>query len=403
MSRFSKKISQAKAKLLVDYPYFGTLASKLELVLNEDIEAFKSDGKKLEYSSSFLEEAEISELEFVLANGAMHISLSHENRKNKRSGWLWQMATDMAINDMLVENGLDRPNAAQYRVRFKGMYAEEIYAELKSDILRDDEDLEYEADDADDIENNDDSKSEEKEVNSSTSNEEEEVTSLDKLEELKQEVSTTDKYLQEEILKEQLLAEEAISLLESEFYKGEAPTHIDRFFKLDFLGKIDWRDELKSALDRYFRDDYLLIPPNKKFLSQGIYLPSTTSQTFRLVIAVDSSGSVDEELLGQFLSEVNFLMSLVSHYQIELIVCDEKIHSHRTFFSGESLEVDIKGGSGTNFRPVFEFIENEFADVKLLLYFTDLKGKFPLSEPNYNVKWISSKEEEIPFGEIILL
>lgn len=379
MKNFSSKISQAKAKLLVDYPYFGTLASKLELVLNENIQAFKGDGKKLEYSSDFMQNAEISEIEFILANGAMHQSLAHENRKNGRSGWLWQMATDMAINDMLVENGLNRPNAAQYRVRFEGMYAEEIYAELKSDILREDDELEYEADDADDVQNNDE-KEQEKEKKEQTQEE-----------------------LQEEILQEQLLAEEAISLLESEFKQGEAPAHIDRFFKLDFFGKIDWRDELKSALDRYFRDDYVLIPPNKKFLSQGIYLPSTTSQTFRLVIAIDSSGSVDEELLSQFLSEVNFLMSLVSHYQIELIVCDEKIHFHKTFYSGESLEVDIKGGSGTDFRPVFKFIESAFDDVKLLLYFTDLEGKFPKEEPSYSVKWITPKAKERPFGEIILI
>lgn len=374
---FETKISQAKAKLLVDYPYFGTLASKLPLIINDDIQAFKGDGKKLEYNSNFLEKASISQIEFILANGAMHQSLAHENRKNGRSGWLWQMATDMAINDMLVENGLDKPNEAQYRVRFAGMYAEEIYAELKSDILREDDNLEYEADDSDDIQNSEEKNQEPKEQ--------------------------TQEELQEEILQEQLLAEEAISLLESEFKRGEAPSHIDRFFMLDFFGKIDWRDELKSALDRFFKDDYLLIPPNKKFLSQGIYLPSTTSQTFRLVIAIDSSGSVDEELLSQFLSEVNFLMSLVSHYIIELIVCDEKIHSHKTFYSGETLEVNIKGGSGTSFRPVFDFVENEFDDVKLLLYFTDLDGKFPKDEPSYSVKWISPKEESIPFGEIIIL
>ena len=379
---FEKKISQAKAKLLVEYPYFGTMASKLELVLNDDIEVFKSNGKKLEYSSMFLENAQISQLEFALANGAMHASLAHENRKNNRSGWLWQMATDMAINDMLVQNGMDLPDGAQYRVRFKGMYAEEIYAELKSDILREEENLEYETDDADDIQNSD-KKNQEKQK--------------------PKEQTQTPEQIQEEILKEQLLAEEAISLLASEFQKGEAPSHIERFFQIDYFGKIDWRDELKAALDRYFRDDYSLIPPNKKFLSQGIYLPSISSQTFKLVIAVDSSGSIDDALLGEFLSEVNFLMSLVSHYQIELLVCDEKIHSHKTFYSGDNLDIEIKGGVGTDFRPVFEFVEKEFDDVKLLLYFTDLEGVFPREGPNYEVKWISPKEREIPFGTVILL
>ena len=251
MSKLDAKISQAKAKLLVDYPLFGTIASKIELVLNDDIQAFKSDGIKLEYNSAFLESLSISEMEFVFANSAMHASLAHENRKNNRLGWLWQMATDFAINDMLVQNGMDRPELVQYRKRFEGMYAEEIYAELKSDILRDDEDLEYQADDAGDVEDKNRDKSE----------------------------PQTSQEIEEEILQEQLLGEEAISLLESEFKRGDAPLHVERFFKLDIFGKIDWRDELKSALDRYFKDDYLLIPPNKKFLSQGIYLPSTTSQT----------------------------------------------------------------------------------------------------------------------------
>ncbi len=372
------KLSQAKAKLLVNYPYFGTLASKLELVVNDDIESFKSDGKKLEFREEYLNELELSEVEFILANGAMHASLAHESRREKRSGWLWQMATDIAINDMLLENGLDMPYGAEYRKRFSGMYAEEIYAELKADILRDDEDLEYEADNADEIEPNE--------------------------KEDKSEFSTqTQEELQEEILQEQLLAEEAISLLESELKRGDAPQSIERFFKIDGFGKVDWREEIRIALQKYFLDDYTLLPPSKKLLYAGIYLPSSVSQTFRLVIAIDSSGSVDEELLSQFLTEVNFLMSLVSRYEIELLVCDDKIHSHKTFYSGDSLSVDLQGGGGTDFRPVFSYIEENFDDVKLLLYFTDLEGFFPKEQSSYEVKWVSHKSKDVPFGEVILI
>jgi len=379
--KLSQKISQAKAKLLVDKPYFGTLASKLELIVNDDIEAFISNGVKLEYREAYLDSLEIEELEFIFANGAMHASLAHDKRRNSRSGWLWQMATDIAINDMLVENGMKLPYGAEYRKRFSGMYAEEIYAELKADILRDDEDLEYEADSADDVEQKYEKDSTNKHQTPEQMPEE----------------------LQEEILQEQLLAEEAIALLEREFKKGEAPLSIERFFRLEYEGKIDWRDELKMALDRYFRDDYTLLPPSKKLLYSGIYLPSSVSQTFRLVIVVDSSGSVDEVLLNTFLSEVNFLMSLVSHYEIELIVCDDKVHSHKTFYSGESLDVSLKGGGGTDFRVAFKFVEENFDDVKLLLYFTDLEGIFPQESPNYEVKWVTPKSRETPFGSIIEL
>lgn len=384
MNGSDKKISQAKAKLLVDYPYFGTLAAKLELVYNDNIEAFRGDGKKLEYSPDFLQNATLSELEFVLANGAMHVSLAHESRKNGRSGWLWQMATDMAINDMLVQNGLDMPYGAQYRKRFTGMYAEEIYAELKSDMLREEDNLEYEADDASDVQNKEKNKQ-----------------NADKEKHLSQEEEQTQ--LQEELLQEQLMAEEAISLLTRESKKGEAPLQIERFFTIENMGKIDWRDELKSAIDRYFKDDYTLLPPSKKLISQGIYLPSNVSQTFRIVVAIDSSGSVDDTLLSEFLSEVNFLMSMVARYQIELLVCDEKIQEHKTFTSGEALECSVKGGSGTDFRPVFAFVQREFDDVKLLLYFSDLQGTFPHEPPNYEVKWVSPKQEEVPFGTVIVL
>ncbi len=369
MQKTDEKISQAKAKLLLEYPYFGTLASKIDVIINDDIEAFKSDGKKLEINSDYLQNLQLSEMEFVFANGAMHASLAHEMRKNKRSGWLWQMATDMAVNDMLVQNGLDMPYGAQYRERFSGMYAEEIYAELKDDILRDDENLEYEADDVDDVQNNEQTRQE----------------------------------LEEEILQEQLFAEDAIALLESKTQTGEAPTTIERFFQLHDFGKVDWRNELRIALDKYFQDDYALMPPSKKLLYSGIYLPSNISQTFRLIIAVDSSGSIDEVLLNEFLSEVNFLMTLVQNYQIELLVCDDKIQSHSTFYSGERLEIDVKGGGATDFRPVFHFIEEKFDDVKLLLYFTDLDGIFPKNAPDYEVKWVSAVEKEIPFGILLQL
>ncbi|MEA2091653.1 MAG: VWA-like domain-containing protein, partial [Campylobacterota bacterium] len=168
-------------------------------------------------------------------------------------------------------------------------------------------------------------------------------------------------------------------------------------------GKIDWRDELRAALDRFYKDDYTLVPPNKKFLHLGIYLPSAISQRFKLVVAIDSSGSVDETLLSEFLSELNSLMNIIPSYEIDLFVCDDKIRSHKIFYSGDILEARIEGGGATDFRPVFEFIESELEDTKLLLYFTDLDGVFPKNTPSYDVKWIAPKEADVAFGEIIVL
>ena len=353
----------------MQYPLFGIIASRLKLIQNDNIRSFRSNGITLEYNSDFFSKLEPSEMEFVFANGAMHASLSHERRKNGRSGWLWQLATDYAINDMLVANGLDRPMEAHYDPRFRGLYAEEIYEELKADILRDA--LEYEAQ-----EETDASKKE-----SSDENQE---------------------------LNERLFEDFAQAVFASEIQKGEIPLASERFFIIKSSQKINWRDELKSALERFCKDDYTLLPPNKKFLHSGIYLPSCISQKLRFALAIDTSGSIDEEMLGLFLQELNAIMLTLQNYEMEFFLCDEKIRFHKIFYGGDILDVslfynELKSGGFTDFREVFEFLEHEREDVKLLLYFSDLEGIFPTQAPNFPTKWVSLKTREVPFGEIIVI
>ncbi|NOR58858.1 MAG: hypothetical protein GQ474_10090, partial [Sulfurimonas sp.] len=71
--------------------------------------------------------------------------------------------------------------------------------------------------------------------------------------------------------------------------------------------------------------------------------------------------------------------------------------------SGDILRANIEGCGATDFRPVFDFIEERVEDTKLLLYFSDLDGTFPNKAPSYDVKWIAPKELEVPFGEVIVL
>ncbi|MDY0117796.1 MAG: hypothetical protein RBR59_09480, partial [Sulfurimonadaceae bacterium] len=76
MPKIEQKIAQAKSKLLVEYPYFGTLASRIKLQVNEDIQSFKSNGKELHYSPDFFERITLEEMEFVFANASMHTALA---------------------------------------------------------------------------------------------------------------------------------------------------------------------------------------------------------------------------------------------------------------------------------------------------------------------------------------
>ncbi|MBU0631959.1 hypothetical protein KKA17_04880 [bacterium] len=378
-----EKISRAKAKLLVDHPYFGTLASRLELTKNENIPTFLSDGMRLEYNDDYLASLKISELEFALSNGVMHTVLSHQNRKSSRQSWLWQLSTDYAINSMLLQNGLEMPHGVNYDARFEGLYAEEIYEILRSEIKNE----EFSDDERDETGFNENDKRHNPKHNSKNSDEKKD--------------ENAPKIEVENVVDEESFYYMNEKLIQDELSRGNLPLGLERFFDLRPTCRVDWREELSHAIDRFHKDDYRVLPPSKKLLYLGTYLPSLTSNRLKLIIAIDSSGSVDEALLAVFMSEVNSIMLSISNYEIDIIVADAAVQSHDTFYEGDELFCTLKGGGGTDFRPVFEYIEQNLYDTSLLLYFTDLDGDFPAKEPLFDVVWVSPKDKEVPFGRVI--
>lgn len=387
--RLKQKISEAKVRLLVDYPYFGTLASKLELQKNDNIQAYLSDGVRFEYNDEYLLGLTQDELAFALSNGAMHAALAYENRQKGRMSWLWQLATDHAINAMLAANGLEPPIMIDLDPRFEGMYAEEIYAILKDEIRN----QEFDDDESNETGFNEENKRKQQQMKDAEGDHD-----PDKKRE-KMEVENVEQKIAEEEMFEQF-ANEALEKIANQ---GDLPLEIERFFTVTDSSRVDWRRELYNAIDRHYHDNYRMMPPSKKLLYSGIYLPSLYSDTLRLTIAIDSSGSVDEQLLSLFMSEVEAILIHFPNYVIDMIVCDAKIQEYRQFLTGEALDIEIKGGGGTDFRPVFDLIEERLEAPSLLLYFSDTKGSFPQSEPFYEVMWISSEESDVPFGRVLVI
>ncbi|MBE0497922.1 MAG: hypothetical protein IBX43_01620 [Campylobacterales bacterium] len=377
------KISQAKAKLLVDYPYFGNLASRLSFKQNDNIHAFLSDGSTFEYNDDYLKALDLDELGFALSNAAMHTALAHDKRKKGRMSWLWQLATDHAINAMLIENGLDAPLGINVETRFEGMYAEEIYAVLKEEIKNE----EFDSNEENDTGFNEENKRQNQESKPHNPEAKQDKT-LPKIE-----ADNEYRAIEEESWKKSL--DEA-----AEKFKDELPLGLERFYERQ-ESRVDWRSELYRAIDRHYYHDYTLVPPSKKLLYMGTYLPSLSSSMLRIVVAIDSSGSVDTVLLGEFIAEFEAILLSFSTFEIDLLVCDAKVQSHQHFSSGDKLEYELKGSGGTDFRPVFAYIEEHLFDASLLLYFTDLQGRFPERAPLIETVWVSNAQDEIPFGKKI--
>lgn len=350
--------SRVKSKLLVEHPYFGTLSSGLEIVVNDNIESFTLHGNRFEYREDFFNTLSDEQVAFSLSNAALHTVLSHPSRLGNRSPWLWYTACEHAINNMLIDNNFTPPSKITYDPRFRGQYAEEIYEELLDTITR--EDLN---DKDNDLRRNDES---------------------DKLETAQTEIR-------------------AQNALQKAQEMGDVLEGLERLIPIALKGVVDWRSELRDCIGGYYVSDYAMMPPSKKLLYAGIYLPSATSRHLELAIAIDSSGSVDEVLLSQFIGEIESITELFGSYTIDVIVCDDRVRSHQRFSNGERIEYRIEGGGGTDFTPVFEFIDRQMTPPRVLLYFTDLEGTFPMSKPYYETLWITPYEGDVPFGRVIVM
>ena len=396
---------------MLEHPYFGTIASSLKLEKSDAIEAFLSDGRILQYNDDYFESAPVEDVEFALANGAMHTVLKHQKRAGERYDWLWQLATDYTINSMLVKNGLLLPDRANYQDRFEGMYAEEVYEILRSEIINEelsgDEELKEQAHNEQGKDNNDRVSEEGKGVEESE--ERPRQTAHSDAVNNENNPQTPAENREGEEAEMDLEAEERMA---REFYEqlfdkmnrqGTLPKNLKLLVPEYFSHKVDWREMLYRYIADHAKSSFTFVPPNMKYLYRGIYLPSLSSDLLRIVVAIDTSGSIDESLLATFLGELQSITQQYPHYEIDIIMADMKIQSHTVFLPGETLDYEIRGRGGTDFRPVFDYIDRYIDYPSVLLYFTDGLGTFPDDEPPYDLLWIMPEERAVPFGERVVL
>jgi predicted metal-dependent peptidase len=360
--QLQENLSKAKAKLLVNYPAFGFIVAKMQFRADDTIQNFKSDGKKFLYNDTFLATCNQEALQFVLSHAALHTILRHTQRQHKRTPFLWQLATDYAISSMLKQSGLSVPDFAVYQERFDGMYAEEIYAILQEET-----------------------------------NHQEEVDNTSTPQNLQEDHHPTHEQELQEYMEEKFIQK----LLQENF--ETLPQAVQRFIKPKPKATICWKHLLRNAIITHAKEDYVLYPPAKKLLYQGVYLPSLTSNTLKLTIIIDTSGSIDDKLLELFFQEVGYILLSVSSYTIDLIVADDKIREHFTLQQGESLPTVVTGGCGTDFRVAFDYIHAQKLQPRLVLFFSDLEGIFPNKKVYYDVIWIAPKKKDVPFGKVIEL
>lgn len=126
------------------------------------------------------------------------------------------------------------------------------------------------------------------------------------------------------------------------------------------------------------------------------------------VIALDTSASCKGEIVRNFLLKTyDILKSSESFFHkmnLHIIQCDNEIQQDTKITNGEELSaflehITLKGFGSTDFRPVFSYVEElreqqEFENLKGLIYFTDGYGIYPEKMPDYDCLFAFLKEDE---------
>ncbi len=125
------------------------------------------------------------------------------------------------------------------------------------------------------------------------------------------------------------------------------------------------------------------------------------------VIAIDTSGSVRGDVVQSFIQHTHDMLQKQENFftrvNIHIIQCDDRVREDAVITCKEDFDeymsqMEILGLEGTDFRPVFQYVEElrakgELKNLQGLIYFTDGDGEFPSKKPPYDVAFILHCED----------
>ena len=376
--QLDRKLQTARAHALLDHPFFGTLLCPMEMKPRNDIETFATNGFSIFYNEEYAEKLTTEETMGVLLHEVMHPAFFHITRRGTRNPVLWNMAGDYAINPLLIKYDVKLPEGVLVDEKYKNWSADAIYNDLFDEL-------------GDGHGRGADGEIVLGDIGGTGFFEDCELSSSEK-----QEI--------ENEWKERLVSAAQACKLRGTL-PGEFQTLIDSFLE----PKVLWGEKLRMYANDLVRYDSSWSTPNRRYIDQGIYLPSVKKLNCisKLIVAVDDSGSA-VQYLPQFGGELTSIFEECDIDECIVLYIDSAVNNVQRYTPDDlPIVIDSKGGGGTAFEPAFEWVEEHKEDPTLFVYLTDMYGSFPEYEPDYPVIWVAYDsnpeyyKDSCHFGEII--
>lgn len=379
-----KRIAKCRASLMLDHPWFGSLAMKVHMVPTDaegkyegqDIPAMATNAQVMVYNPKFVMESGEHELIGTIGHEVIHCALLHPFRRGARDAEKWNVACDYAVNQLCADSGLKLPAwAIQPNPAYKGMSADQIYG-----MMQEPQEKEKQGG----------------KLGKSQDSPKGDAGKGDTPGESPSDGQMTESDWQIASKQAEMVAKKA----------GRMPGGMERGLAATRESKADWRALLQRFITSTVAHDYSWMRPNRRFIWQDIYLPGILKENMgKFVVAIDTSGSVTPKMLEQFAGEIQEIMQSCKPEEITVLYCDTKINRVDRFTpDGGEVKLTMCGGGGTAFSPVFKWVADAGGEApKALIYLTDLDTYDTPSEPEYPVLWVTPDwvTQNPKWGEVV--
>lgn len=384
-ARVKERITKARVRFLLNKPFYGTLAARLRVEEANWLSTAATDGRRLMFNTEFVDRLSDEELDFLIAHEVLHCVYDHMGARGDRHPQVYNAACDYNINLTLVENNIgklieadklpgydkslpkDKQGGPCYDVKYKGMNSYEIYDELMKNVQQYTVQANGDITDGDGNvvgniggmdehlepggQGDEDGKGGGKNGNGQFTDG---MTPEER------------KALQDEIKQAVLNAAQAAGA-------GNIPGDIERMLQELTAPKMDWRDVLRTQLESSLKRDFTFMRPSKRS-GEVIFPGMSRDEQLEVTIAVDTSGSISVDMLRDFISEVQGIMDQYQDYEVTVMQFDTGVYGVDKFTADDGRdmsEYDLRGGGGTDFDAVWNYMKEHEMEPDQLVMFTD--------------------------------
>ena len=369
MKKLTTKLAKAKTALILEHPFVGTIALSMPFEFDESIKTAATNGKRIKFNPEFVDSLTDEEVKFLVAHECFHPMLEHNFRRGERQGKRWNMAADYVINKLLTDESIGR--MPKVGLLDNNIYnaghgtSEGIYNILPEQDESGGSGAGEPGGPLDDCEDGDGSPAEQQQ----------------------QQAEWKVKVAQ---------AAQAAKMM------GKMTANMQRLVDEVLQPKVDWREVLQKFLVKARTDQRSFARFNRRFIAQGLYLPSVSGEQMgEVCFAVDCSGSIDQKTVNQFASEIKRVKEDLMPERIHVLYFDSEVSHVESYEQHDDLDIKPHGGGGTDFAPVFEKIIELGINPVAIVFLTDLCCNSFGDQPDAPVLWVTTDPGKAPFGEVV--